>query len=156
VGLGTDVAPHNLIEEMRLAAVLSRVSARDIRAGSTTAVFNAATIGGATALGRPDLGRLAPGAKADLVLVDLTHPLMMPVRDPLRSLVFSAAERAVREVYIDGAQVVGEGRALTIDPMPALERLVVAQRRMEAAAPERDPRRRRSEEIAPLAFRRGR
>ena len=152
VGLGTDVAPHNLIEEMRLAAVLSRVSERDIRAGSTTAVFNAATIGGATALGRTDIGRLAPGAKADVVLVDLTHPLMMPVRDPLRSLVFSAAERAVRDVYIDGAQVVANGRALTIDPMPALERLVVAQRRMEAAVPERDPRHRTSEDIAPLAL----
>ena len=153
VGLGTDVAPHNLIEEMRLAAVLSRVSARDIRAGSTTAVFNAATIGGAYALGRTDLGRLASGAKADVVLVDLAHPLMMPVRDPLRSLVFSAAERAVREVYIDGAQVVSEGRALTIDPMPALERLALAQRRMEAAVPQRDPRRRTSEEITPLVFR---
>ena len=154
VGLGTDVAPHNLIEEMRLAAVLSRVTARDIRAGSTTAVFNAATVGGAKALNRPDLGRLALGAKADLVLVDLTHPLMMPIRDPLRSLVFSAAERAVREVYIDGAQVVADGRALTIDPMPALERLTAAQRRMEAAVPQRDPRRRSSEEVAPLALRR--
>jgi cytosine/adenosine deaminase-related metal-dependent hydrolase len=154
VGLGTDVAPHNLIEEMRLAAILSRVSARDIRAGSTTAVFNAATIGGATALGRADIGRLAPGAKADVVFADLTHPLMMPVRDPVRSLVFSAAERAVREVYIDGAQVVRDGVALTIDPMPALERLAIAQRRMEAAVPERDPRRRTSEAITPLAFRR--
>jgi len=154
VGLGTDVAPHNLIEEMRLAAVLSRVSGRDIRAGSTTAVFNAATVGGANALGRSDLGRLAPGAKADLVLVDLAHPLMMPVRDPLRSLVFSAAERAVREVYVDGVQVVREGRALTIDPMPALERLAEAQRRMEAAVPERDPRKRTSEQVAPLALRR--
>jgi 5-methylthioadenosine/S-adenosylhomocysteine deaminase len=153
VGLGTDVAPHNLIEEMRLAAVLSRVSEHDIRMGSTTQVFNAATIGGAYALGRTDIGRLAPGAKADVVLVDLTHPLMMPVRDPLRSLVFSAAERALREVYIDGAQVVAEGRALTIDPMPALERLAAAQRRMEAAAVERDPRHRPSQEIAPLALR---
>lgn len=154
VGLGTDVAPHNLIEEMRLAALLSRVSGRDIRNGSTGAVFHAATVGGANALNRPDLGRLTPTAKADVVLVDLTHPLMMPVRDPLRSLVFSAAERAVTEVYIDGVQVVTKGRALTIDPMPALGRLAAAQRRMEAAVPQRDPRRRSSEEVAPLALRR--
>jgi 5-methylthioadenosine/S-adenosylhomocysteine deaminase len=153
VGLGTDVAPHNLVEEMRLAAVLSRVCERDIRAGSTTAVFNAATLGGAAALGRTDIGRLAPGAKADIVFVDLTHPLMMPVRDPIRSLVFSAAERAIKDVFIDGAQVVADGRALTIDPVPALKRLAAAQQRMEAAVPGRDPRRRRSEEIAPLALR---
>jgi cytosine/adenosine deaminase-related metal-dependent hydrolase len=155
VGLGTDVAPHNLVEEMRLAAILSRVSERDIRAGSTTAVFNAATLGGAAALGRTDIGRLAPGAKADIVLVDLKHPLMMPVRDPIRSLVLSAAERAIRDVYIDGAQVVADGRALTIDPAPALERLAIAQCRMEAAVPDRDPRRRRSEDIAPLSLRKG-
>jgi hypothetical protein len=42
---------------------------------------------------------------------------------------------------------------LTIDPLPALDRLVLAQQRMEAAVPERDPRRRRSEDIAPLTLR---
>ena len=41
------------------------------------------------ALARPDLGRLVSGAKADLVLVDLANPWMMPARDPLRSLVFT-------------------------------------------------------------------
>jgi cytosine/adenosine deaminase-related metal-dependent hydrolase len=153
VGLGTDVAPHNLIEEMRLAAVLARVSGRDIRAADTAAVFHAATVGGADALGRPDLGRLAPGAKADIVLADVDHPLMMPLRDPLRSLVFSAAERAIRDVFIAGVQVVGAGRALTLDPLPALERLALAQQRMEAAAPGRDPRGRSSAEIAPLSLR---
>ncbi len=155
VGLGTDVAPHNLIEEMRLAAVLARVAGEDIRAASTGDVFHAATIGGATALMRDDLGRLAPGAKADIVLVDLRHPQMMPVRDPLRSLIFSAADRAVRDVYVDGRQVLKAGRALGLDPAAALDRLQAAQRRMEAAVPARDPRGRASEQVAPLALKRG-
>ncbi|MBX9698143.1 MAG: amidohydrolase family protein, partial [Acetobacteraceae bacterium] len=75
MGMGTDCAPHNLIEEMRLAIVLARNAGRDLRAADVAMVFHAATAGGADALGRPDLGRLAQGAAADLVLVDLTHPL---------------------------------------------------------------------------------
>ena len=56
------------------------------RTGSITTadVFNAVTTNAAKALQRDDIGpRLAPGAKADLVLVDLKHPTMQPVRDPL-------------------------------------------------------------------------
>jgi cytosine/adenosine deaminase-related metal-dependent hydrolase len=85
VGLGTDCAPHNLIEEMRLAIVAGRLMSEDIRSLDTAGAFEAATFGGATALGRNDIGALAPGMAADIVLVDLNHPLMQPVRDPLRS-----------------------------------------------------------------------
>src|SRR5579864_3123816 len=120
LGLGTDVAPHNLLEEMRLAAILARVAAEDIRAVSTGELLHAATVGGATALGRDDLGRLAPGMKADIVLVDLKHPLMIPARDPLRSLVYTAADRAVRDVFVDGRKVVEKGRVLNLDRNAAL------------------------------------
>jgi cytosine/adenosine deaminase-related metal-dependent hydrolase len=53
------------------------------------------TIGGANALQRDDLGHLAPGCKADLVLVDLADVNMLPARDPLRSLIYTAAERVL-------------------------------------------------------------
>lgn len=149
LGLGTDVAPHNLLEEMRLAAILARVAAEDIRAVSTGDLLHAATIGGATALGRDDLGRLAPGMKADIVLVDLKHPLMMPARDPLRSLVYTAADRAVRDVFVDGRKVVENGRVLSLDRNAALDALAEAQRRMERTVPERDYKRRKAEEIVP-------
>ena len=87
MGLGTDTTPHNLVEEMRKAAVLARIAARDIMTVTTSDLLHAATIGGAKALMRDDLGRIAPDAKADIVLVDLTVPQMRPVRDPLsRSL----------------------------------------------------------------------
>ncbi|HVM80375.1 MAG TPA: amidohydrolase family protein [Stellaceae bacterium] len=152
LGLGTDVAPHNLIEEMRLAAILGRIAAEDIRAVTTADLFHAATVGGADALGRDDLGRLAPGARADIVLVDLKHPFMMPARDPLRSLVYTAADRAVRDVYIDGTKVVENGRVLTLDHGTALEALVEAQRRMEASVPDRDYRKRKADEIVPLSL----
>jgi cytosine/adenosine deaminase-related metal-dependent hydrolase len=152
LGLGTDVAPHNLIEEMRLGAVLARVAAEDIGTVATADLFHAATAGGAAALGRDDLGRLAPGMRADLVLVDLKNPFMMPARDPLRSLVYTAADRAIKDVYIDGRKVVENRRILTLNHAAALEALTEAQRRMESSASQRDFKRRRAEEIVPLSL----
>jgi 5-methylthioadenosine/S-adenosylhomocysteine deaminase len=152
LGIGTDTVPQNLIEEMRWATVLARIAAEDIRSTEMADVFHAATAGGARALLREDVGRLSPGAKADLVLVDLKNPWMMPARDPLRSLIFHAADRAVRDVYVDGEQVVANGRVRTLDQAGALERLTAAQRRMEASVPERDARGRRSTEITPLSL----
>src|SRR4029450_10639064 len=87
-------------------------AAEDIQTVSTADVFHAATVGGARALGRDDIGRLAPGMKADLVLVDLSDVSMRPLRDPLRSLVYTAAERAVRHVYVDGVKGVDDRRGV--------------------------------------------
>ena len=152
MGVGTDVSPHNLLEEMRWAAVLARIAAEDIRAVSTADVFHAATVGGARALGRDDIGRLAPGMKADIVLVDTSDPAMRPVRDPLRSLVYTAAERAVRDVFVDGLQVVADRKVLTLDREAALGRLHEAQRRMLEAAPACDYGGRTADQIAPLSL----
>src|SRR5215471_2350147 len=137
MGIGTDTVPQNMLEEMRWATVLARIAAEDIRTSEMADVFHAATAGGARAILRDDLGRLAPGARADLVLVDLAEPWMMPARDPLRSLVFHAADRAVRDVWVDGQQVVAGGRVLTLDRAGALARLTAAQARMEAMVPSR-------------------
>lgn len=154
LGMGTDVAPHNLIEEMRLATILARVSARDIRAANTADVFHAATVGGARALLRDDIGRLAPGAKADLVLVDLQNVYMQPARDPLRELVYTAADRAVRDVYVDGRQVVRGGEVLTMNHKEALGQLAEAQERMLRDVPNHDFAKRTADQIAPLSLRR--
>jgi 5-methylthioadenosine/S-adenosylhomocysteine deaminase len=152
MGMGTDCSPHNLVEEMRKASVLARVAARDIHAVDVADFLHAATVGGATALLRDDIGRLAVGKKADLVLVDLACPQMQPARDPLRGFVYHAADRAVRDVFVDGVQVVADRRVLTLDEADAAIRLTAAQERMEAAAPQHDYRRRKAEEIAPLSL----
>jgi cytosine/adenosine deaminase-related metal-dependent hydrolase len=152
MGIGTDTTPHNMLEEMRKASTLARIAARDIHSVSTADVLNAATVGGARALLREDLGRLAPGMKADLVTVDLECPDMLPARDPLRSLVFHAAERAVYDVYVDGRQVVDAGRVAFLDQAGAAARLAEAQARMMAEVPRRDFRRRSADEITPLSL----
>ena len=152
MGVGTDCSPHNLIEEMRKATVLAHIAARDIHSVTAADLFHAATVGGANALMRDDLGRLAPGKKADIVLVDLACPQMQPDRDPLKALIYHAADRAVRDVFVDGRQVVADRRVLTLDQQAAGGRLRAAQERMEALAPSRDYRRRSAAEITPLSL----
>ncbi len=152
MALGTDTSPHNLLEEMRWAAVLARVAAQDIHVLGTADVFHAATAGGARALLREDLGRLAPGAKADVVLVDLRDVSMQPARDPLRSLVYTAAERAVRDVYVDGLQVVRDRKVLHLDREGAVAWLAEAQARMLADVPNHDYAGRSADEITPLSL----
>ena len=152
MGLGTDSFPHNLLDEMRWAVILARIAAEDIECLTTSDVFHAATVGGAKALLRDDIGRLAPGAKADLVLVDLTHPSMRPLRDPIRSLVYTAMERPVRDVYVDGVKVVENGHVQTLDYASALDRLDIAQRAAEDGVPLMDYAKRTARQVSPLSL----
>ncbi len=152
LGIGTDTFPHNMLEELRSALYTSRIVAGSPEDVSTAQGFHAATIGGANALGRTDIGRLAVGAKADVVLVDLAHAAMRPLRDPLRSLIYTAAERAVRQVFIDGRQVVDDGRTVTIDMTKAANGLEAAQRRAEDKVETLDWAGRAHDELSPIAL----
>jgi cytosine/adenosine deaminase-related metal-dependent hydrolase len=127
IAIGTDTHPHSILEEIRTAEILARCAAGPRHATSTAEIFHCATVQAAGVLGRDDIGRLAVGAKADLVLCSLDEPLMRPVYDPLRSLVHAAADRAVRSVWIDGRRVVADGRVLTIDRPAAGDAVEAAQ-----------------------------
>jgi len=153
MGLGTDTYPHNMLDELRLAAYLSRTQATDPRTVTTNELFHSATIGGSRALGRDDIGRLAPHCRADIVLVDVTHPRMRPARDPLRSLIYAAGDRAVHTVIVDGQVVVEAGRLLTMDYAAAAEALHEAQKRVVAHVPGHDWAHRHVDEISPPTFR---
>jgi 5-methylthioadenosine/S-adenosylhomocysteine deaminase len=152
LGIGTDTYPHNFLEEMRSAFTLSRAIAGNVDDTSTLDVFNAATIGGARALLRDDIGHLKVGAKADLVFVDIKHPSMMPMREPIRSLLYVAADRAVADVYVDGLRVVADGRAVNIDYQTASEALEEAQKRSMKEAPRLDWAGRTADQLAPMVL----
>jgi 5-methylthioadenosine/S-adenosylhomocysteine deaminase len=90
IALGTDTYPRDMIMQMRTASYVGKIASRNLKAASAAEVFEAATLGGVRSLGRDDLGRLMPGAKADIVIIDLTGRdtlRMGPVRDPIKSLV---------------------------------------------------------------------
>src|ERR1700722_2965303 len=153
MGIGTDTYPHNMLDELRLAAYLARTQPNSPRTLTSTDLFSAATIGGARALGRDDIGRLAPGCRADMVLVDVTHPMMRPAHDPLRSLIYAAGDRAVRSVFVDGQKVVDNGQVLTMDYPAAAAALHEAQKRIKGNVPNLDWNHRSAEQLSPPTFR---
>jgi cytosine/adenosine deaminase-related metal-dependent hydrolase len=89
---------------------------------------------------------------ADLVMVSLDHPLMTPARDPLRSLIFHAADRAVRHVFVAGEQVLRDGKPVGLDLTDAAGIVAEAQARMLRDSRRHDYRGRDGDEIAPLSL----
>lgn len=119
VSLGTDTSPHDMIMEMRTASIMSKLEDSDPVSGLAREVFDAATIGGARALHRNDLGRLAVGAKADIVLVDMQKTHIGPVGadDPIKALVYCAQGCDVDTVIVNGETKVAGGEVLGVDPV---------------------------------------
>src|SRR5262249_37861133 len=150
--IGTDTYPHDMFDEMRLALYLGRTDARRMAGTSTAEIFHAATVSGANALRRGDIGRLKVGAKADIVLVDLDHPLMQPARDPLRSLISSAGSRPIRHVVVDGRFVVRDRRLETLDYQGAAAELGQIAKLNEEKICEVDVVGRTGEQLAPLSL----
>jgi cytosine/adenosine deaminase-related metal-dependent hydrolase len=152
VGLGTDTYPRDLISEMRLAALLCKVVERDFAVATSAEVFTAATLGGARALGREDLGRLAPGAKADIVLVDLRKLRIGPYRDPIRALVQCGTGDDVERVIVDGRTVVEEGHVLGVDEARVLAEAQREAERLWAEVPEWHWQKQTADELSPQSF----
>ena len=66
IALGSDTYPRDMILNMRTASYHGKVMSHNYKAATAADVFTAATLGGARSLGRDDLGRLVPGARADI------------------------------------------------------------------------------------------
>ena len=110
--------------QMRIASYFGKVIGHNLRAASAADVFEAATLGGARALGRDDLGRLAPGARADIIIVDISGRGTLrygPVRDPIKSVVECGIGDDVQTVIVDGEVRVEQGRIPGVD-LEALRR----------------------------------
>ncbi len=124
VGLGSDGEKENnnldLIEEMKFASLLQKVSTLDPTAGDPWDVLKMATIDGARLLGLADItGSLESGKSADVVTVDLrglhTTPLLHgPYFNAAAHLVFSASGHDVRDVWVDGHRLVAQGEVRSV------------------------------------------
>ena len=130
MSLGTDTNPQSVIEAMRWAAVVSKIVERNTEATTAAHVFDAATLGGARALGRDDLGRIAPGARADLVLWKGASWGMTPLRDPVKNIVYNATAEDVDRVWVGGRLVVDAGRVLAADEKTLFAALQAGGERM--------------------------
>ncbi len=148
VALGSDQAAgnncHNIFNEMKLTALFNKIKFRDPTVMPAWEVLRMATIEGARAIGLGDeIGSIEAGKKADLILVDLSAPNLMPtLAEPIRNivpnLVYAATGREVVLVMVDGRVLLRDGRVLAINEAD-LRAEVQARAEEVAAAVQRDP-----------------
>jgi 5-methylthioadenosine/S-adenosylhomocysteine deaminase len=117
IALGADGAPCNnrlsALTELRQAALLQALAAGP-GAWPAAAALWAMTRGGALALGLDDLGSIAVGQRADLLLFDL-RGLDLGAGSPVSQLVYSAAEPELRHVVVGGRDAVVDGELRIFD-----------------------------------------
>lgn len=135
VGLGVDGSASNdgshMIDEARHALLLARVEHGDDPLLEARTALQLATVGGASVLGRNDIGVLAPGKAADFIAIDANRIEFAGV-DDLVAAVTLCAPTTVDHSYVHGRPVVSEGRLLGLDLPPLLERHRAAARRLLA------------------------
>lgn len=126
VGLATDGAASNnsldVWESMALTSLVQKSAEGDPRWLTSRQALHHATLQSARAVGLGDsIGSIAPGRRADLILVDLTGPHTQPVHDLAATLVHSARSADVRTTIVDGRVLMRDRELLTLD-VPAVVR----------------------------------
>lgn len=128
VALGTDGGCSNsrvsVFDEMRSCALLQKVARLDGRAIDAETVFAMGTAWGGEVLGL-EVGRLRPGQRADLVLVDLDDPSLWPEQSLAKNVVYAMSARAITDVFVEGEPIVRD-RALVRVPMDEVKARVQA------------------------------
>ncbi|MBC9724658.1 amidohydrolase [Streptomyces sp. TRM68367] len=124
VGLATDGAASNnsldVWESMALTSLIQKQTEGDPRWLTSRQALHHATLQSARAVGLGDsIGSIAPGRRADLVLVDLTGPHTQPVHDLAATLVHSARAADIRTTIVDGRILMRDRELLTLD-VPAV------------------------------------
>ncbi|WP_290686307.1 MULTISPECIES: amidohydrolase family protein [unclassified Haematobacter] len=137
VGMGTDTAPPDMVLNMAVGLIANRVAEGRGDAGSAAEFYDAATLAGADALRRPDLGRLAPGAKADIAVFDMADALIAPRIDPVQTLIVGATGRVTRATIVDGRIAMRGGEVAGLDLAHARRQSQEQFDRLVAQYPER-------------------
>jgi len=153
VSIGTDTAPQDMLNEMRIASYVTKLADGDCYSGSSREIFNSATLGGAKGLGKSDLGRIAPGALADITIVNMASLNTVPVRDPIRNLVNCAQRSDVETVIVDGKIVVEDGVITTVDEEKLVDDVQRAGERIWSRLPEYHYKHLRTDEVSPQSLR---
>lgn len=123
VAIGTDGVSSNnnldMFSEMKLTALLQKVNNMNAKTLPAQATFNMATENGARALGI-NTGSIKEGKLADIVLVNMNVPHMIPVRNPLSNIIYSALGSDVDTVICDGQLLLEDKKLLTINEEDAI------------------------------------
>jgi cytosine/adenosine deaminase-related metal-dependent hydrolase len=136
IAMGTDTYPQDMISEMKWAGLMCRMADGSFRVGQPRDVFDAGTLGGARMLGRDDLGRLAPGAKADIIVIDLRQMHYGAVHDPIKALIECGNGRDVETVIVDGQLLIEAGTPTRMDEVELLAAVQTEAERLWHAIPD--------------------
>jgi 5-methylthioadenosine/S-adenosylhomocysteine deaminase len=115
ITLGTDNMAEDMVEVVRTALFMERVRRRDGRRPTPEEALVWATRNGYRALGVPDGGWLAPGNRADLILIDLRRPHLTPALRVVSCFVHQGLASDVEAVMVNGRWLMRDGRVLTLD-----------------------------------------
>jgi cytosine/adenosine deaminase-related metal-dependent hydrolase len=152
IALGTDSVPPDLIRGMDVGSSLAKIVDGRLDAGSVADYFRSATLHGATALGRNDIGRLAVGAQADIIAINLSDVRMGVVDDPVRTVVMNGSARDVRMTVVAGRTVAMDGSVPGCDLKAMRARAQDLFDRMRTAYSSRDLHGRPPELLFPPTF----
>lgn len=102
IAMGTDTTPADMLMNLLVGLITCRINDQAPDRIRSADLFDAATLGGARALGRDDLGRLTPGARADIAVFALDDVAMAPSIDPITTLVVGGSGKVTQAVFVDG------------------------------------------------------
>ncbi|WVT77490.1 amidohydrolase family protein (plasmid) [Sinorhizobium chiapasense] len=137
IAMGTDTTPPDMLMNLLVGLITCRVVENDATAVRCADLFDAATLGGAKALGRSDLGRLEAGARADIAVFDLMDHHMAPAVDPITTLVVGGSGRVTKAVFVDGRLSMRDGEVAGFDMNEARAKAQVQFDGLIAKYPER-------------------
>lgn len=115
IGMGTDNMSEDMVEVMRTGLFMERIRRADGRAPTPEQAMRWATRNGYAAMEVPDGGWLAPGNRADLIMVRTDRAHLVPRMRPVSGFVHQGQAADVTDVMVDGAWLMREGRVLTMD-----------------------------------------
>jgi len=123
VALGTDGASsndsQNMFETMKAAAIIQRPLVPQEQWPTALDTLRMCWEGGAQALGQP-LGKLAPGYRADLVLLRPGELRLAPKEQVANQLVYAELGRSVDTVMVEGEVIMSDARVRSVDPVALL------------------------------------
>lgn len=137
IAMGTDTTPPDMLMNLLIGLITCRMNDGGPERIACRDMFNAATLGGARALGRRDLGRLARGARADLAVFRLDDLFMAPTADPITTLVTGGSGKVTQAVFVDGRLSMRHGEVAGIDMVAARGRAQDQYDRLIAQYPAR-------------------
>ncbi|MFP3510086.1 amidohydrolase family protein [Peribacillus sp. SIMBA_075] len=115
IALGTDTFPPDMFQNVRIGSMLSRMVEGETDGSVYADFFRSATLDAAAFLGRNDLGRIAAGAKADIIAIDLDRYHMGVIDDPIRTMFVSGSGRDVKLSIINGKVVMKDQKIPNLD-----------------------------------------